>query len=176
MAAVSGPERFEKGERSAMPTVLLADFLPRNLVLWDLTAADKPAVLAELARQVADAIDGLDAADLLRRLEQREAEGSTAVGNGLALPHAMMPQVEQTVLALCRVADGGVDFGAVDGQAVDLIFLLLSPEQAQTTHLRVLARIARIVTREPLLGQLRGASGPDELFRLLIEEDARHVY
>ena len=138
MIAVPGPGRFEKGEQSAMPTILLAEFLPRDLVLWNLAAADKPALLAELAHQVAEGVDRLDAADLLERLEQREAEGSTGVGIGLALPHAMMPQIEQTVLALCRVAGNGVEYGAADGQRVDLVLLVLSPEQAQARHLRVL--------------------------------------
>jgi len=159
-----------------MPTVLLVDYLEQDRMLWDLLGPDKPALLAGLAQRAADAIPGLQAADLVQRLQAREAEGSTAVGNGLALPHAMLPEIERTVLVVGRVAGGGVDYGAPDHLSVDLVFLLLSPERDQAQHLRVLARLARIVGQQSLLERLRDATGPAEALRILIEEDARHVY
>jgi PTS system nitrogen regulatory IIA component len=70
----------------------------------------------------------------------------------------------------------GLDFAALDSEPVDLVFLLLSPSNAETQHLRLLARLARIFTGEEMLEKLRSAKGPDELFRILLDEDARHVY
>ncbi len=70
----------------------------------------------------------------------------------------------------------GLDFAALDSLPVDLFFLLLSPPDAKDEHLRLLARVARIVTPEETLAELRGAEGPEELFEMLLEQDARHVY
>jgi PTS system nitrogen regulatory IIA component len=87
----------------------------------------------------------------------------------------MAPGLDQTVLVVGRI-DEGLDFAALDSQPVDLVFLLLSPSGAIAEHLRVLARLARIITAKETLAMLRSADGPEELFDLLIAEDARHVY
>jgi mannitol/fructose-specific phosphotransferase system IIA component (Ntr-type) len=135
-----------------MPVLRLADYLREDLVLWDLPQLDKPAFMTNFVAQVAARIPAVDEPELLDRLLAREAQQSTGIGGGLALPHAMVPGLEQTVLAVGRI-DEGLDFAALDSQPVDLVFLLLSPPGAAAEHLRVLA-----------------------LYRLLIAEDARHVY
>ncbi len=87
----------------------------------------------------------------------------------------MVPGLDQSVLVVGRI-DEGLDFAALDSQPVDLVFLLLGPPGAAAEHLRVLARLARIIDAEETLATLRSADGPEELFDLLIAEDARHVY
>ncbi len=85
-----------------------------------------------------------------------------------------LPRLDKTHLVVGRTRES-LDFAALDSEPVDLLFLLLSPPEAQVQHLRLLARLARIFVREPLLERLRTAAGPEELLAMLLEEDARHV-
>jgi PTS system nitrogen regulatory IIA component len=147
-----------------MPMLRLADFLRRDLVLWDLPCQDKSALLRALSAEVATRLPGVDGEALLARLIEREEQQSTGVGGGLALPHTVLPGLDETVVVVGRTREG-LDFAALDSEPVDVFFLLLSAPDAKTEHLRVLARLAR-----------RSATGPEELFQMLLEEDARHVY
>jgi len=158
-----------------MPMLRLADYLQENLVLWDLPFLDKPTLLTALATEVAVRLPGVDAEALLARLLAREEQQSTGVGGGLALPHAMLPGLEKTVVVVGRTREG-LDFAALDSGPVDIFFLLISAQDAHTEHLRVLARLVRIIAPEETLEKLRSATGPEELFQMLLEEDARHVY
>ena len=158
-----------------MPMLRLADYVREDLVLWDLPFLDKPTLLKALAAEVAARLPGVDAEALMTRLIEREEQQSTGVGGGLALPHAMLPGLEKTVLAVARTREG-LDFAALDSEPVDIFFLLLSAQDAHTEHLRVLARLVRIIAPDETLEKLRSATGPEELFQMLLEEDARHVY
>jgi PTS system nitrogen regulatory IIA component len=157
-----------------MPMLRLADYLREDLVLWDLPCPDKPSFLQALAAQVHARVPGVDEAELLARLLEREEEQSTGVGGGLALPHAVVAGLERTLLVVGRTREG-LDFGAPDAEPVDAFFLLLSPPDARTEHLRLLARLARIFIPERVLERVRGATGPQQLFQMLVEEDARHA-
>jgi PTS system nitrogen regulatory IIA component len=158
-----------------MPVLRLADYLREDLVFAELPRLEKAAFLEAFAAAVAGLIECLDTQDLLDRLLAREAQQSTGVGGGLALPHAMVPGLPQTLLAVGRV-EGGIDYAASDSNPADLFFLLLSPPEAAGEHLRVLARLARILDVEATLTQLREAHDGADLYRLLMAEDARHVY
>jgi PTS system nitrogen regulatory IIA component len=158
-----------------MPMLRLADYLREDLVLWELPSLDKPSFLKALAAEAAARVPAVDEKELLARLLEREEERSTGVGGGLALPHARLSGLDRTVLLVGRAREG-LDFGAPDGEPVDLLFLLLSPADSRSEHLRLLARVARIFAPEGILEGLRAAPGPRQLFQLLLEEDARHVY
>jgi PTS system nitrogen regulatory IIA component len=158
-----------------MPMLSLADHLRRDLVLCDLPHADKASLLKALAHEVTARLSAVDEATLLDGLLTREAEQSTGIGGGLALPHVTLAGLETSVLVVARASEG-VDFAALDSRPVDLVFLLLSPPGAETQHLRLLARLARIFDAEETLERLRSAKGPEELFRMLLEVDAQHVY
>ena len=158
-----------------MPMLRLADYLREDLVLWDLPRLDKPTFLKVLATEVAARLPRVDAETLATRLREREEQQSTGVGGGLALPHAMLPGLGETVVVVGRTREA-IDFAALDSEPVDLFFLLISAQNAHTEHLRVLARLARIIAPEEMLAKLRSATGPEELYRTLLEEDARHVY
>jgi PTS system nitrogen regulatory IIA component len=158
-----------------VPTLRLADYLQEDLVLWDLAGDDKSSFLKTLAAEVAARLPGLDEPELLDRILAREKQSSTGVGDGLALPHATLPGLERTVLVASR-ARKGLAFDAPDSKPVDLVFLLLSPPDASNEHLRLLARLARIFNSQRTLETLRGATAPSELFQMLLDEDARHVY
>ncbi|MDH3211832.1 MAG: PTS sugar transporter subunit IIA [Myxococcales bacterium] len=158
-----------------MPMVNFADSLREDLVFWDLPRQDKPSLLKALSGEVAARLSAVDAAALYDQLLAREAEQSTGIGGGLALPHATVAGLEQPLLVVGRTREG-VDFAAPDSRPVDLFFLLLSPPGAEAQHLRVLARLARIFAREERVERLRSATGPEALFQMLLDEDARHVY
>jgi PTS system nitrogen regulatory IIA component len=163
------------GGLKKVPTLRLGDYLQENLVLWDLPSLDKSSFMKELVARVVAVLPALDEQELLDRLLEREAQQSTGIGDGLALPHAVVRGLERTALVVGRCREG-LDFDALDSQPVDLLFLLLSPEDAKDEHLRLLARLARIVSPEETLVKLRNAEGPGGLYRMLLEQDARHVY
>ena len=158
-----------------MPTLRLGDYLREELVFWDLPSLDKQSFIEDLVARVVAVLPAVGEKELLDRLLEREAQQSTGIGDGLALPHAFVHGLERTALVVGRCREG-LDFDALDSQPVDLLFLLLSPEDAKDVHLRLLARLARIVSPEETLVRLRTAEGPEELFRMLLEQDARHVY
>jgi PTS system nitrogen regulatory IIA component len=157
-----------------MPVLRLADYLRDDLVIFDLPQLEKGELMRSLAAEVATRLPNVDEILLLERLNEREEQQSTGIGHGLALPHAMLPGLERTVVVVGR-AGGGLDFAALDAQPVDLLFLLLSPPEASRDHLRVLARLARILDDEETLARLRTAADAAELFALLLAEDARHA-
>lgn len=128
-------------------------------------ADNKPAILEALADRFARVYD-LDAVEVLERIEEREKLGSTGFGRGVAIPHARVPGLKRPV-AVCFRLENSVDFAAADGLPVDLIFGLLSPEQAGASHLQALAAISRLVRDETLHTALMEAEGQETLFALL---------
>jgi len=158
-----------------MTTIRLSDYLDEENVLWDLSAPDKSTLLHTLAAEIARREPGVDADILLDLLEQRESLQSTGIGGGLALPHAMVPGAKKTSLFVGRVRPA-VAYDALDGAPVDLLFLLLSPSDVLKEHVRLLARVARIVGQSDLLDRMRVAARPEDAYRIVLDEDARHVY
>jgi PTS system nitrogen regulatory IIA component len=157
-----------------MPVLRLADYLRDDLVIFDLPQLAKGELMRSLAAEVAARLPNVDEALLLERLNEREEQQSTGIGHGLALPHAMLPGLERSIVVVGR-ASSGLDFAALDAQPVDLFFLLLSPPEGTRDHLRVLARLARILDDEATLARLRTAADAAELFAMLLAEDARHA-
>lgn len=109
---------------------------------------------------------GLDAAEALEGLEERERLGSTGFGRGVAIPHARMAPINRPLVVLLRL-EAPVDFGAADAMPVDLIFAMLSPENAGTTHLHALAAISRMVRDEATHTAMVEAPDREALFALL---------
>lgn len=128
-------------------------------------ADTKQEILELLAARFA-AVYELDAGEVLERLEEREKLGSTGFGRGAAIPHARVPGVSRPVAALLRLKDP-VDFAAADGMPVDLIFGLLSPENAGVAHLHALAAISRVVRDDRMRDSLLEARDADALYALL---------
>ena len=136
-------------------------------------ADSKQAILEQLAARFA-AIYSLDPALVLERIEEREKLGSTGFGRGVAIPHARLPGLSRPVAAFFRL-DAPVAFDSADGMPVDLVFGLLSPEQAGAAHLHALAAISRMMRDERMHEALSEAPGSEALFALLanvIDRDA----
>jgi PTS system nitrogen regulatory IIA component len=128
-------------------------------------AKSKDAILEALAAQFAAAY-GLDAAEVLERLDEREHLGSTGFGRGVAMPHARVEGIKRPVAALLKLAEPA-DFAAADGLPVDLVFGLVSPEQCGATHLHALAAISRLVRDERIHDALNEAPDAEALYGLV---------
>lgn len=128
-------------------------------------AADKPAILQQLATRFA-AVYGLDESLVRERIEEREKLGSTGFGRGVAIPHARITGLTRPVAVFLRL-DAPVTFDAADGLPVDLVFGLLSPDQAGAAHLHALAAISRMMRDERMHQALSEAPGAEALYGLL---------
>ena len=143
----------------------LADFVLPNAILPALKVNGKKQALQELAARAA-ALTGQNERAILDVLMQREKLGSTGVGNGIAIPHGKLPNLGKLFGLFARL-DRPVDFEALDGQPVDLIFLLLAPEQAGADHLKALARVARLLRDPETARKLRDSRDAEALFAVL---------
>jgi PTS system nitrogen regulatory IIA component len=145
----------------------LSDLLAQEAVLPSLKGGTKKQVLQELAERAAE-ISGLDARELFETLLQRERLGSTGIGRGIAIPHGKMPKASRLFGLFARL-EKPVDFGSIDGEAVDLVFLLIAPESAGADHLKALARVARMLREPSTIQALRTTRDPSALFAVLTQ-------
>lgn len=151
----------------------LSDILTADAVEADLVVSNKKA-LFQLIGAAAARRTGLDQKAILACLNAREKLGSTGFGGGAAIPHGKLEGLPRVVGHFARLSTP-IDFGAVDGMPVDLVFLLLSPPDAGADHLKALAAVSRVFRDRALLAKLRGARSKDALYALLAGEDARHA-
>ena len=143
----------------------LDNLIDKRGVLSNLKAASKKQAL-ELMTDRAAEITGLKAFDILTTVLQREKLGSTGMGQGIAIPHGKMEEIDGLV-ALFAKLETPVAFESIDDQPVDLIFLLLAPSDAGADHLRALAKISRMMRQPEFTQELRTASDQAELYKLL---------
>lgn len=129
-------------------------------------AESKQQILDTLADCFAQ-VYGLDRADLLERIEEREKLGSTGFGRGVAIPHARIGGLDKPVAAFLRL-EHPVDFGSADAMPVDCIFGLLSPEQAGAAHLQALAAISRLMRDDKMHAALQAAPDREAVRGLLV--------
>jgi PTS system nitrogen regulatory IIA component len=151
----------------------ITEILSRELVTPDLTSQTKPEVLRELASCLAAKHREIDLRMLVGVLAERERLGSTAIGDGIAIPHGKVRGVRQILGAFGRHAKG-VDFESLDGKPTHLFFLLVAPEDSTSLHLKALARVSRLFKNASFRESLLATRDPDEIFRLLVEEDSRY--
>ncbi len=143
----------------------ISDIMTDKNVFIGIKANTKRELLQELANRAA-ALTGLDERTLFDTLLERENLGSTGFGSGTAMPHGRFSGLDKVTAVFVRTASL-VDFGAVDGRPVDLVWALFSPEDSGADHLTALAKISRILKDETLCAKLRQASSPLEIFALL---------
>jgi len=146
----------------------IADFLSPANAMIDVAAADKQKLLQTLARRAGTIVDVLPDR-ILAELQKREQLGSTGVGGGVALPHARFHQVSKPTGLLLRLRKT-IDFDAVDGKLVDIVFLLLLPESPDGEQLGALAAIARKLRTPEIITALHDARDGREMFRALAVE------
>ncbi|HLW69141.1 MAG TPA: PTS sugar transporter subunit IIA [Candidatus Binataceae bacterium] len=151
----------------------ITEVLTPEMVLPSLSGRDKPHILNELAACFVAKRREVDLAELNAVLNERERLGSTAIGDGIAIPHGKVRGVKQIVGVFGRAA-GGVDFDSLDGKPTNLFFLLVAPEDSASLHLKALARVSRLFRDNAFREHLLGARDADEIYKLIVEEDARY--
>jgi PTS system nitrogen regulatory IIA component len=150
--------------------MLLSDLVAPNAVIPALKVNGKKQALQELAARAAR-LTGQGERTIFEVLLQREKLGSTGVGNGIAIPHGKLPKLEHLFGLFARL-DRAVEFEALDGQPVDLVFLLLAPEAAGADHLKALARVARLLRDPDVARKLRESRDAEALYAVLMLEHA----
>lgn len=150
----------------------IMDILVRESVVVELASKSKDDVLRELTDALANARPGLDRDRLLEVLREREELQSTGIGEGVAIPHGKLPDLDSLVASFGR-SSTGVDFDAIDGEPTRLFFLLVVPEHSGGQHLKALARISRFCRDASFREKLMRADVPEDVFRALEEEDGR---
>ena len=145
----------------------IRDFLSAADVAIDVRVADKASVLKELAAGAAAALN-LSADKVVREIEKRDELGSTGIGRGVAIPHARLREVKKPLALLARLKSA-IEFDAIDGEPVDLVFLLLLPTASQLDQLNCLAAVARKLRDTQVLGRMRSATSTTELYRAATE-------
>jgi PTS system nitrogen regulatory IIA component len=151
----------------------IEDLITPAGVIPKLRATGKKHVLQELAKRAAD-VTGLHERAIFDVLLERERLGSTGVGNGIAIPHGKLPELQKLHGVFARL-DTPIDFDSVDDQPVDLVFLLLAPEAAGADHLKALARVSRLLRDRTVCEKLRGANSADAIYALLTEARTSHA-
>lgn len=150
----------------------IVELLQPDSIVSELSGASKPEILRELAETLAKQHPALSADEVARVLMEREELASTAIGEGVAIPHGKLSQVSEIVACLGRVR-GGVDFDSMDGAPTYLFFVLVAPEASTGAHLKALARISRLFKDAAFRARLLEASDGEELFEILAAEDAK---
>jgi len=151
----------------------LTDLVAPNGIFPALKVNGKKQAIQELASRAAK-LTGQSERLIFETLMQREKLGSTGVGNGIAIPHGKLPKLEKLVGLFARL-ERPIDFESLDGQPVDLIFLLLAPSAAGADHLKALARVSRLLRDRTVCEKLRGTDKRDALYALLTESAASHA-
>ena len=150
----------------------ITDFLDAPKIIPDLKGRDKNEVLKEMADWMASQDPSLDAQRLLAILLERERVSTTAIGEGVAIPHGRMPGVKR-VCAIFAHSPQGVGFDSLDGGLTYLFFLLVAPEDSTADHLKALARISRLLKDAAFRARLMKEKAREEIFNAIKEEDQK---
>ena len=148
----------------------IEEYLTPARTLWGASSTSKKRTLQNAANFIAEQEPALNAKALFRALIDRERLGSTGIGEGVAIPHCRMddcPSIIGTLISL----EQAIDFESIDGQPVDILFVLLVPSQASDEHLQVLAHLAQLFSRPEYRQSLRQAGSSSELYRLATSLD-----
>ena len=147
----------------------ILDVMPKEAILDDLKSQNKKGLLEELVVPLVSST-GLNSDDLVRVLMERERLGSTGIGGGIGIPHGKIKDLKSLVLGF-GLSRKGIDFESIDGKPTHIFFVLITPEDSTGLHLKLLARISRILKNDHFKERLLHAVDRDELYEIIKEED-----
>lgn len=156
-----------------MGRITITRFLTPDDIIPDLVSGTKEEVLAELAARVESRQSEIGRAELLKILLERERLGSTGIGDGVAIPHGKVKNAKELMLVFGRSLTG-VDFNSLDGRPAQLFFLLVAPDQAVGEHLKMLARISRILKDPTTRKKLLNAPDAAIVYNVIKEQDSSY--
>ncbi len=148
----------------------LTEILLKNGILADLKGQSKSDILLEISTAASHIIEGYSPEEILQVLSDREALGSTGIGSGIAIPHGKLSELAQMV-AIFSKSPQGVDFQAQDNEPVYLFFTLLAPENAAGLHLKVLAKLSRLLKDDAFRQNLLTATDADQIYHIIEKAD-----
>lgn len=151
----------------------ILDILPEAGIVPELRGTSKNAVLEELAGNLAEVHPEISKDRLVEVLLEREKLGSTAIGEGIAIPHGKLPMISSVISVFGR-SRAGVDFNSLDGGPTKLFFLLVAPEDSSGAHLKALARVSRLLRDKAFRERLLLVETREELYRTIREEDEKY--
>jgi nitrogen PTS system EIIA component len=151
----------------------IVDLIQRDMLIPALSSTSKAGIIKELAAHLSARYDDIDREALTRVLIDREGLASTAIGEGVAIPHGKLPTVSEIHACVGR-APQGVDFDSMDGQPTYLFFVLVAPEHSTGAHLKALARISRVFKDVDFRRRLLRARDADAMYEIIAEEDAKY--
>jgi len=137
----------------------------------EVQASSKKQLLDQVAQLAAAGCDSLNEQEVFDALVAREKLGSTGIGNGIAIPHCRLQGCESPVSALLHL-EAPIDFDAIDGAPVDLLFVLLVPKAATDAHLELLRQIASMLDRKEVRDKLRSANSNEALYQVVLDEQS----
>jgi PTS system nitrogen regulatory IIA component len=149
------------------------DFLQPAAIIADLGATTKAAALAELSAHMAGLEPSLDAEQLRRVLEERELLASTAIGDGIAIPHGKLDAVGHLSGVLGR-SRASIEFDSIDGRPTHLVFMLVAPVSSTGVHLKALARLSRLFRDADFRARLLAAPTREAMYQVISDEDAKY--
>jgi PTS system nitrogen regulatory IIA component len=150
----------------------LAEFLRKENILTDLKSRKKEELLDEMVTEVSSRASGLDKQAVLKALLDREKLGTTGIGHGVAIPHGKIKGLNEIMVFFGRSVKG-VDFQSMDSTPVHLFFMIITPENSATAHLKILAGISRLLKNQDFRVKLLKASTGLEIFRIIAEAEKR---
>jgi PTS system nitrogen regulatory IIA component len=151
----------------------LSDLISPDRIIPSLRANNKKQVLSDLAERAGQYLE-LDGREVFNTLLQRERLGSTGVGRGIAIPHGKLSGIGKLFGLFARL-EHPIDFEAMDGEPVDLVFLLLAPDTAGADHLKALAKISRLLREPSAIDKLRACTDRTSIYAVLTEPSASHA-
>ena len=147
----------------------LLDVLHKDSIIYDLNSTDKKGIVEDLAASLVKATK-IKKEKLIKVLMEREKLGSTGIGGGIGIPHGKLKDLDSVAIAF-GLSKKGADFESMDGRPAYIFFLLIAPEDSTGLHLKVLARISRILKNDIFKEKLMNAKSKDEIFSIIKETD-----
>ena len=151
----------------------ITDILGEDSIIEELTSRDKKGVLEELVSILVEHGRLKDTEKSVQVLLERERLGSTGIGDGIAIPHGKLHQINNIICSFGRTRTG-IDFQSIDEKPTYLFFLLLAPEDSASEHLQALARLSRLLKDDQLRKQLLKAKTKQDIYRIIAEEDEHY--
>lgn len=166
------PESSSDSPNKTVISPYVWPFLYEGFIFDIVGVKGKRTFLEEAVSRIAAQCNGLQPEAMLTELLEREEMASTGVGSGVALPHACVPGLEQTIVSFMRIPEG-LDFDAIDGEPVYMALLLAGPPSSENLHLRLLARIAKLLSHNNFCESVLGASSPREIISIFRSAEMR---
>jgi len=150
----------------------LTELLDPSAIISEMESTGKTDVLAELTEPLLKIEKKLDRDEVLKVLVEREKLGSTGIGEGVAIPHGKLKDVDRLLISFGR-SRKGVDFDSMDGRPAHLFFLLVAPEDSVGIHLKTLARISKLLKNPSVRQRLQDAQDPSDIYDIIAEEEEK---